>query len=130
MKIVEMNSIYTFEDTVSRVKAALPDIGFGILFELPFHDVLYQKGFPISTRAVLLEICQPSLAQGVLDGDIGFAYYLPCKVIIRQDDTGVYAGFLSVREAMVDKGGESVEQTAMQVEVAITKLINSATAAQ
>lgn len=128
MKIVEMNSAYTFEDTVARIKAALPDIGFGILFELPFHEVLYQKGFPISTRAVLLEICQPSLAQGVLDGDISFAYYLPCKVIIRQDDTGVYAGFLSVRQDMVDRGGEGVEQTAVQVEVAIAKLINSVSA--
>jgi uncharacterized protein (DUF302 family) len=121
--IHEHKSDLSFEDTLAIIKKHLPDIGFGILFELDFNEVLKNKGYPVDTRATLLEICKPELAQKVIGNDTWFAYTLPCKVVIREENGEVYAGFLSPKDDMTTRGGDSVRIVAESVEKSIRALL-------
>jgi uncharacterized protein (DUF302 family) len=123
MKIEEHKSDLSFEETLATIKEHLPEIGFGILFELDFNEVLKNKGYPVDTRATLLEICKPELAQSVIGKDTWYAYTLPCKVVVREENGDVYAGFVSPKEDMTIRGGESVKIVAESVEKSIRKLL-------
>ncbi len=125
MKINEYKSQYLMDETVKRVKEKLKEIGFGVLLELSFHDTLAQKGFPISKKAHLMEVCKPQLAQGVLDSNTLYSYYLPCKLIVREEEGTVYCGVLSVRDNLTDIGGDAVSDLTLEVETALDGVIRA-----
>ncbi|MCK8059519.1 MULTISPECIES: DUF302 domain-containing protein [unclassified Fusibacter] len=125
MIVHEHKSDLSFEHTLEVIKKHLPDIGFGILFELEFHEVLKSKGYPIDTRATLLEICKPALAQGVIGKDTWYAYTLPCKVVVREEKGDVFAGFLSPKDDMTARGGSEVAVVAETVEKALRSLLQN-----
>ncbi len=126
MKINEYKSQYTLAETIERIRENLKGIGFGVLSELSFHDKLAEKGFPISKKAHLLEVCKPQLAQGVLDSNTLYSYFLPCKLVVREEDGTVYGGVLSVRDNLVDIGGDDVADLTLEVEAAIDGVVISA----
>ncbi len=113
-------------ETLERIREYLKGIGFGVLSELSFHDKLAEKGFPISKKAHLLEVCKPQLAQGVLDSNTLYSYFLPCKLVVREEDGTVYGGVLSVRDNLVDIGGDDVADLTLEVEAAIDGVVRSA----
>ncbi len=126
MKINEYKSNYTVAETIERVKEKLKDIGFGVLAELSFHDTLAQKGFPITKRAHLMEVCRPQLAQGVLESNTLYSYFLPCKLVVREEEGTVFCGVLSVRDNLIDIGGDDVSDLTLQVESAIDGVVRTA----
>lgn len=121
--IQEHKSDYTFTQTREIIEKHLPDIGFGVLNALDFTQTLETKGFPIPHKIVLLEICKPALAQNVMAQMSQMAYYLPCKVIIREVEGQVFAGFLSPKEEMVALGGPEVEVIAEAVEKSVKQVL-------
>ncbi len=123
MKINEYKSVNSMEITIDKIKKGLKDIGFGVLIELSFHDTLEKKGFPIEKRAYMMEVCRPELAQGVIDNNTKFSYFLPCKLIVREENGEVYAGVLSVRDNLIEIGGDSVKEMTLEVETAMNGVI-------
>ncbi len=126
MQVKEYKSNHSFEETIERIKEGLKGIQFGVLAELSYNGSLEKKGFPITKKAQLLEVCKPALAQGILEGDTGYSYFLPCKIIVREDGKDLYAGFLSVKDNLVEKGGQEVEAMASDVEEKMNQVIEKA----
>ncbi len=126
MKINEYKSVNSFDVTIEKIKEGLKGIGFGVLAELSFHDTLEKKGFPISKKAHLMEVCKPALAQGVLDSNTKYSYFLPCKLIVREEEGTIYAGVLSVRDNLIEIGGDSVAALTLEVETAMDSVVQSA----
>ncbi len=126
MKINEYKSSNSFELTIEKIKEGLKGIGFGVLIELSFHETLDKKGFPIKNKAHMMEVCKPELAQGVIDSNTQFGYFLPCKLIVREEGGSVYAGVLSVRENLIEIGGDSVKELTLEVETAMLSVVKSA----
>ncbi len=126
MKVHEYKSSNTYEETIEKVKRSLPEIGFGILNELSFDETLAKKGFPISKRALMMEVCKPSLAKDVIESSTAFTYFLPCKIVVRDEGDAVYVGLLSVKEHLVDIGGEQVVELTDMVEASLTKIVKEA----
>ncbi len=126
MKIDEYKSVNSFELTIEKIKEGLKGIGFGVLSELSFHDTLEKKGFPINKKAHLMEVCKPALAQGVLDSNTRYSYFLPCKLIVREEEGTIYAGVLSVRDNLIEIGGDSVADLTLEVESAMNSVVQAA----
>ncbi len=126
MEIKEYKSKNGFEETLEKVRKGIKEIQFGVLAELSYDETLAKKGFPITKKARLLEVCKPSLAQGIIEGDTGYTYFLPCKMIVREDGENIYAGFLSVKEQLVEKGGKEVEELAGGVEKKMNQVVEDA----
>lgn len=90
--IYQKKSPYDLKETITRFKAALPDAGFGVLWELNFKDKLMEKGFDLPKDFYVFEVCNPSKAEKVLNEMVEAGYFLPCKMAIYQKGQDVFIG--------------------------------------
>ena len=76
------------EQTVSQVKQAFADQGFGTLTEIDVQATLKQKLGQDMEPYVILGACNPQLAHRALDLDREIGLLLPCNVVIRAINDG------------------------------------------
>jgi uncharacterized protein (DUF302 family) len=77
-----------YESTVSAVRTALADQGFGILTEIDLKATLKAKLDVDVVPQVILGACRPALAHEALRLEPFIAAVLPCNVVVRAlDDT-------------------------------------------
>ncbi|MFE6286338.1 DUF302 domain-containing protein [Streptomyces sp. NPDC057877] len=74
-----------FATTVSRVREALAEQGFGILTEIDVTATLKAKLDHDMEDYVILGACNPPLAHRALETDRSVGLLLPCNVVVRRD---------------------------------------------
>jgi len=74
-----------FPVTVSRVRAALGEQGFGVLTEIDVRATLQQKLGVQMEEYLILGACNPAMAHRALDTDRDGLLLLPCNVVVRAD---------------------------------------------
>lgn len=84
----------SFEKAVEALKKSLSNHRFGVLWELNFKDKLKEKGLDFDRNFKILEVCNPSQAKQVLEKHIEVGYFLPCKIVVYEDNGSVYIGML------------------------------------
>ena len=78
----------SYEAAVERTTAALKEEGFGILTEIDVKATLKQKLNADFRKYVILGACNPSLAHRALSTDLEIGLFLPCNVIVYEEDGG------------------------------------------
>jgi len=76
------------EELVQNLEEGLKKIQFGLLFRLDLHKKLEEKGFIPKRKYTILEVCNPSEASGVLAMDPMTSNFLPCKIVITEENNG------------------------------------------
>ncbi|HSO65156.1 MAG TPA: DUF302 domain-containing protein [Ornithinibacter sp.] len=77
-----------FDDTVTDVRAALAEEGFGVISEVDMQATLRTKlGVEIDPY-LILGACNPGFAHRSLQVDPSIGLLLPCNVVIRRTDAG------------------------------------------
>ncbi|WP_327098130.1 DUF302 domain-containing protein [Nocardia vinacea] len=74
-----------FADTVSALRKALAEQGFGIMTEIDVRATLHTKLGVRMDDYLILGACNPILAQRALTADPRVGLLLPCNVVIRTD---------------------------------------------
>ncbi|MFQ6328663.1 DUF302 domain-containing protein [Nocardia sp. CWNU-33] len=74
-----------FADTVSELRNALADQGFGIITEIDLRAVLQTKLGVRMDNYLILGACNPVLAQRALAADPRVGLLLPCNIVVRTD---------------------------------------------
>lgn len=73
-------------EAVQTLERALQEAQFGVLWQLDIQQTLQEKGFAIDGAYRVLEVCNPQAAQRVLSRNREVGYFLPCKIVVYDDD--------------------------------------------
>jgi uncharacterized protein (DUF302 family) len=78
----------SFDETISHVKIALGEQGFGILTEIDVQSVLKAKLGADFRRYRILGVCNPPLAHQALEAEDKIGTMLPCNLIVQEHAPG------------------------------------------
>ncbi|WP_422484293.1 DUF302 domain-containing protein [Gudongella sp. DL1XJH-153] len=84
----------SFEKAIEDLKVSLSNYNFGVLWELSFKDKLHEKGLDFDKNINILEVCNPKQAAELLEKNIEVGYFLPCKVVVYENDNSVFIGMI------------------------------------
>lgn len=74
-----------YDETVALVRAALGEVGFGVLTEIDIKATLKAKLDVDVEPQIILGACRPQLAHAAIQADPSIAALLPCNVVVRTD---------------------------------------------
>ena len=74
-----------FAPTVTAVREALAEQGFGILTEIDVQATLKEKLGHEMEDYLILGACNPPLAHQAIEADRSIGLLLPCNVVVRTD---------------------------------------------
>lgn len=83
---------YTVETTKSKDEAVrvleenLKAEKFGVLWNFDLTAKLQEKGENFDTPFTVLEVCNPQEANRVLSEDLLIGYFLPCKIVVYEEN--------------------------------------------
>ena len=82
----------SFNKAIEDLKESLSNHNFGVLWELNFKEKLKEKGLDFDKNFKILEVCNPVQAKKVLEENIEVGYFLPCKIVVYEDNGFVFIG--------------------------------------
>ncbi|MCX7551497.1 DUF302 domain-containing protein [Xanthomarina sp. F2636L] len=74
----------TFEEAITKTKAALKEEGFGVLSEINIKDTLKNKLDVDLDPYIILGACSPKHAYEAIKSEPNIGVFLPCNVIVKQ----------------------------------------------
>ncbi len=75
-----------FDSAIKKIRAALKELGFGVLSEIDIKEKLKENLDVDFRRYTILGACNPSLAYKTLQEDLEIGLLLPCNVIAYEAD--------------------------------------------
>ncbi len=104
-----MQSAKSVDEALEAVRDALAAHRFSALWQTDMGATLDAKGFPGHGAMHVLEICNPSRADELLKISPESAYFLPCRLLVRQTGTGSEIGILRPESliSLADEGEAS-----------------------
>ena len=76
------------------------EVGFGVLKEYPFKDILKEKGHPIEQDITVYELCNPLAAQEALSTHPEVSVYLPCRISLYDKDGHAVLSTIGIEDMM------------------------------
>ena len=78
----------SLEEALQSLEESLKEDKFGVLWKFDVKDTLKNKGFELENPYMILEVCNPKEAHKVLSANELVGYFLPCKIVVYQDNQG------------------------------------------
>ncbi|MCL6599781.1 MAG: DUF302 domain-containing protein [Alicyclobacillus macrosporangiidus] len=116
----------SLDDAVAALEAALKERKFGVLWQMDIPSKLKEKGVDFDKPYRVLEVCNPHEAKQVLTQNPMVGYFLPCKVVVYQNEGKTVIGLPKPTALMGVIGDEGLMETAQRVEAALKEAVDEA----
>lgn len=116
----------TFPEALESIKASLSERGFGVLWELNFKEKLQEKGLEFERNFKVLEVCNPKQAKEVLDQNIEAGFFLPCKMVVYEEQDSVVLGMVNPTALIGLLDDADLSTAAANVETTLKAAIDAA----
>ena len=115
----------SFQEAIEKVKEELTKEGFGVLTEVDIRKTLKKKLDVDFDNYVILGACNPPFAHKSLLAEKEIGLFLPCNVIVYEEDgkTIVSTIIPSVQMGMIEN--EELKNISGEVEERLKKVIDS-----
>lgn len=74
------------DEAIQALEESLGKEGFGVLWKFSITEKLREKGFDFPHPFVILEVCNPKEAARVLSENMLVGYFLPCKIVVYEEN--------------------------------------------
>ena len=89
------------DEVQKQIQESVKEIGFGILKEYAFKEILQDKGYPIQKDIRVVELCNPAAAQAALSVHPEISVYLPCRISFYESNGNTVISTISVDDILV-----------------------------
>lgn len=118
-------------EALEAVESALAAHRFKALWQTDMGATLAEKGFPGHGAMHVLEICSPARADELLRINPDNAYFLPCRLLVRETAGGSEIGILSPEQLIglaeeEGQGADRLAKLASEVEVELHAIVDDA----
>ncbi|MCL6446320.1 MAG: DUF302 domain-containing protein [Alicyclobacillus sp.] len=116
----------TVDEAVQSLEAALKDRKFGVLWQMDIPSKLQEKGVEFDKPYRVLEVCNPHEAKQVLTANPMVGYFLPCKVVVYEDQGKTFIGLPKPTTLIGVIGDSGLMDTAQRVEAVLQQAVDEA----
>ncbi|MBL0385614.1 DUF302 domain-containing protein [Tumebacillus sp. ITR2] len=116
----------TIDEAVAAVEASLKQHKFGVLWQLDLPKKLQEKGVDYEQPYRILEVCNPVEAKRVLTQNPLVGYFLPCKVVVYEDNGQTKIGMPKPTVMMGVVNDLALAEIAQGVEDTLIKALEAA----
>ncbi|MFD1040221.1 DUF302 domain-containing protein [Virgibacillus byunsanensis] len=106
----------TMEEAVQSLEGSLKEEKFGVLWQFDIKDKLQEKGLDFDQPYLVLEVCNPVEAQRVLSENLMVGYFLPCKIVVYEDEGKTKIGMPRPTALIQMVNDESINELAEDIE--------------
>ncbi|PIC89369.1 hypothetical protein CSV71_10640 [Sporosarcina sp. P21c] len=104
------------DEAVKDLEANLKDEKFGVLWNFDLTAKLQEKGTDFDTPYTILEVCNPQEANRVLSEDLLVGYFLPCKIVIFEEEDTTKIGMPKPSALIEMTNNDSLKEIAVDIE--------------
>lgn len=121
---VETNQ--TIEEAIATLEEKLKEQKFGVLWHFDIKDTLQKKGFEFDRPYHVLEVCNPKEAQRVLLENHMVGYFLPCKIVVYEEEGKTKIGMPRPTALMAMVDDSSLQELAKDIEDRLIQCMDQA----
>ncbi|GAB3800348.1 DUF302 domain-containing protein [Virgibacillus kimchii] len=114
----------SMEEAIQSLEESLKEDKFGILWQFDIKETLNNKGFEFDQPYRVLEVCNPKEAQRILTKNQLIGYFLPCKIVVYEEERKRKIGLPKPTALMELAGDDSLKEIAGDVENRLIKAID------
>ncbi|WP_246943695.1 DUF302 domain-containing protein [Bacillus pinisoli] len=111
-------------EAIASLEANLKEEKFGVLWQFDIKDKLNEKGLDFENEYVVLEVCNPHEAQRVLNENLLVGYFLPCKMVVYNDNGTTKIGMPRPTALINLVNNDEIIKLAKDIEDRLVNVIN------
>lgn len=116
----------SFDEAIDKVTAALKEEGFGVLTEIDVQATLKKKLDVDFKKYRILGACNPNLAHKALQSEDKIGVFLPCNVIVEENDNGeIEVAAVDPIASMSSVENDRLGEVAMEVQQKMKRVVDA-----
>ncbi|PFN98163.1 hypothetical protein COJ85_21845 [Bacillus sp. AFS076308] len=112
------------EESIQSLEESLKEEKFGVLWKFDIKEKLQEKGLEFLKEFKVLEVCNPHEAQRVLSENKMAGYFLPCKMVVYEDNGQTKIGMPKPTALISLLNDERMKEFARDIEDRLIKCID------
>ncbi|MCQ6274268.1 DUF302 domain-containing protein [Bacillus sp. V3B] len=106
----------SIEEAIQSLEASLKEEKFGVLWMFDIKEKLQEKGLEFEKEFKVLEVCNPHEAQRVLNENELAGYFLPCKIVVYENNGQTKMGMPKPTALISMLNNDKMKQFAKDIE--------------